>query len=104
MIGLAWVSFVKLLAVRVLSTIPADEAEPFIDQGFPDKRFPRLQILTIEEVFAGKKIDFPTWWSQDTFKKSTRRRKNNPEESQNNLLKELQEPYDAGGPGSGFRE
>ena len=75
----------------------ADEAEPFIDQGFPEKRFPRLQILTIEEIFAGKKINFPTWWSQDTFKKSTRRRKNNPEESQNNLLKELQEPYDANG-------
>jgi site-specific DNA-methyltransferase (adenine-specific) len=75
----------------------ADEAGPFIDQGFPEKRFPRLQILTMEEVFAGKKINLPTWWSQDTFKKSTRRRKNNPEESQNNLLKELQEPYDAGG-------
>lgn len=72
----------------------ADEAEPFIDQGFPDKRFPRLQILTVEEVFAGKQVNFPTWWSQDTFKKSTRRRKNNPEESQNNLLKELQEPFD----------
>ena len=71
----------------------ADEAEPFIDQGFPEKRFPRLQILTIEEIFAGKKINFPTWWSQDTFKRAARRRKNNPEEAQNNLLKELQEPY-----------
>jgi len=75
----------------------ADEAGPFIDPGFPEKRFARLQILTIEDIFAGQKINFPTWWSQDTFKKSTRRRKNNPEESQNNLLKELQEPYDAGG-------
>jgi site-specific DNA-methyltransferase (adenine-specific) len=75
----------------------ADEAGPFIDPGFPEKRFPRLQILTMEEIFAGNKINFPTWWSQDTFKKSTRRRKNNPEESQNNLLKELQEPYDTGG-------
>ena len=34
------------------------------------KRFPRLQILTIEEIFTGKKINLPTWWSQDTFKKS----------------------------------
>ena len=82
----------------------ADEAGPFMDQGFPEKRFPRLQILTIEEIFAGKKINFPTWWSQDTFKKSTRRRKNNPEEGQNNLLKELQEPYEAAEPGSGFKE
>ncbi|MBM4301461.1 MAG: site-specific DNA-methyltransferase [Deltaproteobacteria bacterium] len=82
----------------------ADEAGPFIDQGFPEKRFPRLQILTLEEIFAGKRINFPTWWSPDTFKKSARRRKNNPEESQNNLLKELQEPYEAGGSGSGFKE
>ena len=70
---------------------------PLLIQGFPEKRFPRLQILTVEEIFAGKKINFPNWWSQDTFKKATRRRKNNPEETQNNLLKELQEPYDAGG-------
>ncbi|MFZ5452930.1 MAG: DNA methyltransferase [Thermodesulfobacteriota bacterium] len=71
----------------------AAAAEPFIDQAFPQQRFPRLQILTIEEIFAGKKISFPNWWSQDTFKKATRRRKNKPEEAQNNLLKELQEPY-----------
>ena len=75
----------------------ADAAGFFIDQGFPKQRFPRLQIVTIEEIFTGKKIIIPTWWSQDTFKKAARRRKNNPEENQNNLLRELQEPYDAGG-------
>jgi hypothetical protein len=72
----------------------ADEAEPLIDPQFPKQRFARLQIITVEEIFAGKKINFPTWWSQDTFKKAARRRKTNPEENQNNLLKELQEPYD----------
>ncbi|MGD0827385.1 MAG: DNA methyltransferase [Desulfobaccales bacterium] len=72
----------------------AAAAGSFIDPAFPERRFPRLQILTIEEIFAGEKIKFPTWWSPDTFKKSARRRKTNPEESQNNLLKELQEPYD----------
>jgi len=74
----------------------ADEAGPFIDQGFPEKRFPRLQLLTIEEIFAGKGIALPSWWSQETFKKGPRRRKTNPEASQNNLLKELQEPYERG--------
>ncbi len=72
----------------------ADEAGSFIDPQFPKQRFSRLQILTIEEIFTGKKINVPTWWSQDTFKKAARRRKTNPEENQNNLLKELQEPYD----------
>jgi hypothetical protein len=75
----------------------ADAAGDFIDPGFPKLRFPRLQILTIEDIFNGKKINFPNWWSQDTFKKAARRRKTNPADSQNNLLKELQEPYDAGG-------
>ncbi len=74
----------------------ADEAGTFIDPQFPKQRFSRLQILTIEEIFTGKKINLPTWWSQDTFKKAARRRKTNPEENQNNLLKELQEPYDRG--------
>jgi site-specific DNA-methyltransferase (adenine-specific) len=72
----------------------ADDAGPLIDAQFPKQRFARLQLITIEEIFAGKKIAFPTWWSQDTFKKAARRRKTNPEDSQNNLLKELQELFD----------
>jgi site-specific DNA-methyltransferase (adenine-specific) len=71
----------------------AAAAGSFIDPQFPEHRFPRLQILTMEDIFIGKKIALPSWWSQDTFKKGPRRRKNNPEEAQNNLLKELQEPY-----------
>jgi site-specific DNA-methyltransferase (adenine-specific) len=77
----------------------AAAAGSFIDLQFPEHRFPRLQILTIEDIFTGKKITFPSWWSQDTFKKGPRRRKNNPEEAQNNLLKELQASYDAGDAG-----
>jgi len=71
----------------------ADAAGSFIDPQFPKNRFPRLQILTMEDIFTGKKLALPSWWSQETFKKGPRRRKNNPEENQNNLLKELQEPY-----------
>jgi len=52
-----------------------------------------LTSQQVRDIFAGKKITYPSWWSQDTFKKGPRRRKNNPEEAQNNLLKELQEPY-----------
>ena len=71
----------------------AAAAGSFIDPQFPEHRFPRLQILTIEDIFTGKKVTLPSWWSQDTFKKGPRRRKNNPEESQNDLLRELQESY-----------
>jgi len=71
----------------------AAAAGSFIDPQFPEHRFPRLQILTMEDIFTGQKVTLPSWWSQDTFKKGPRRRKNNPEESQNNLLRELQEPY-----------
>jgi site-specific DNA-methyltransferase (adenine-specific) len=71
----------------------AAAAGSFIDPQFPEHRFPRLQILTMEDIFTGKKVALPSWWSQDTFKRGPRRRKNNPEEAQNNLLKELQESY-----------
>jgi site-specific DNA-methyltransferase (adenine-specific) len=71
----------------------AAAAGSFTDPQFPEHRFPRVQILTIEDIFIKKKVAFPSWWSQDTFKKGPRRRKTNPEEAQNNLLRELQEPY-----------
>jgi site-specific DNA-methyltransferase (adenine-specific) len=72
----------------------AAAAGSFVDPEFPERRFPRLQILTIEDIFTGKKVALPSWWSQETFKKAARRRKTNPEDNQNNLLRELQEPYD----------
>jgi site-specific DNA-methyltransferase (adenine-specific) len=42
---------------------------------FPEKRFPRLQILTIAELFAGKLLEYPRWVPPKTFKKAARRRK-----------------------------
>ena len=71
----------------------AAAAGSFLDPHFPEHRFPRLQILTIEDLFVGRKVALPSWWSQETFKKGPRRRKTNPAEAQNNLLRELQEPY-----------
>jgi hypothetical protein len=42
---------------------------------FPESRFPRLQILTITELFAGKLLEYPRWVPPKTFKKAARRRK-----------------------------
>jgi hypothetical protein len=58
-----------------------------VSEQFPDHRFPRLQILTIADLFAGKKLDYPQWASQETFKKAARRRKGpSDEERQGELL------------------
>jgi hypothetical protein len=47
----------------------------YVPEQFPEHRFPRLQILTIAELFAGKKLEFPRWASQETVKKAARRYK-----------------------------
>jgi site-specific DNA-methyltransferase (adenine-specific) len=53
----------------------------------PGLEFPRLQILTIEELFAGKKLQYPRIAPDVTFKKAPRQRKGpTPEDKQNNLL------------------
>jgi len=38
-------------------------------EDFPGHRFPRLQILTVADLFAGKKLEYPHWAIQATFKK-----------------------------------
>ena len=54
---------------------------------FPGHRFPRLQILTVADLFAGKKLQYPHWAIQATFKKAVPKRKGgNPEDNQKNLL------------------
>ncbi len=56
-------------------------------EDFPGNRFPRLQILTVADLFAGKKLLYPHWAIQATFKKAAPQRKGgNPEENQKNLL------------------
>jgi len=56
-------------------------------EEFPEERFPRLQILTIADLFGGKKIQYPHWAIQATFKKAPKQRKGpSPEENQGNLL------------------
>jgi len=64
--------------------VPADY---YVSALFPDLRFPRLQILTIAELFAGKQLDYPRWVPPKTFKKAARRRKGpSDEEKQQGLL------------------
>jgi site-specific DNA-methyltransferase (adenine-specific) len=54
---------------------------------FPGHRFPKLQILTVADLFAGKKLQYPHWAIQATFKKAAPKRKGgNPEDNQKNLL------------------
>jgi len=43
-----------------------------------ENRFPRLQILTIEELLAGKKVEYPRLGPAATFKKAERKNKKNP--------------------------
>lgn len=47
----------------------------YVPEHFPGHRFPRIQILTISELFAGKKLDHPQWAPPETFKRAARRRK-----------------------------
>jgi site-specific DNA-methyltransferase (adenine-specific) len=71
-------------------TKPMKEAVPadyYVSALFPEMRFPRLQIITIAELFAGKKLEYPRWVPPRTFKKAPRRRKNPlPEAQQRELL------------------
>ena len=59
-------------------TKPMKEAVPadhYVSALFPDLRFPRLQILTIADLFAGRQLEYPRWVPPKTFKRAARRRK-----------------------------
>ena len=45
----------------------------YTPEHFPETRFPRLQILTIAELFAGKQLEYPRWVPPSTFKRAPRR-------------------------------
>ncbi|MGA9753600.1 MAG: DNA methyltransferase [Desulfobaccales bacterium] len=67
--------------------VEAAAAGFYVPEQFPEHRFPRLQILTIAELFAGKKLEYPQWAPSSTFKKAARRRKGpSDEERQGELL------------------
>ena len=72
------------------ATRPMKEAAPadyYVSALFPDLSFPRLQILTIADLFAGKQLEYPRWVPPKTFKKAARRRKGpTDQERQGELL------------------
>ena len=41
---------------------------------FPGQRFPRVQILTIEELLNGKGAEYPRYAPEATFRRAPRRR------------------------------
>ena len=51
----------------------------YTPQNFPENHYPRLQILTIEELLAGKKADYPRFAPDATFRRAPRRRRPNPQ-------------------------
>jgi site-specific DNA-methyltransferase (adenine-specific) len=64
----------------------------YVPENFPEHHFPRLQMLTVADLFAGKKLDYPHWWSEETFKKAARQRKGpNDAERQRDLVPEGEE-------------
>jgi site-specific DNA-methyltransferase (adenine-specific) len=68
----------------------AAEAGFYKPPGLADK-YPRIQILSIEELLAAKKIDYPRFAADATFKKAPKSRK--AAEEQIPLAGELEEPF-----------
>ena len=54
-------------------------------EHFPGHRYPRLQILTIAELLAGRALEYPRFAPSGTFKKAARRGRD-PGENQESLL------------------
>ncbi|MFZ5453391.1 MAG: site-specific DNA-methyltransferase [Thermodesulfobacteriota bacterium] len=54
-------------------------------EHFPGHRYPRVQILTIAEIFGGKTLEYPRFALPGTFKKAVRRRRD-PGDKQDKLL------------------
>jgi site-specific DNA-methyltransferase (adenine-specific) len=68
----------------------AAEAGFYRSPGLTDK-YPRIQILSIEELLAAKKIDYPRFAADATFKKAPKARK--AAEEQMPLTGEIEDPF-----------
>ncbi len=47
----------------------------YVPEHFPDHSYPRLQILTIEELLAGRQPEYPRMAPSATFRRAARRRR-----------------------------
>lgn len=61
----------------------AVSAGVYVPKQYPDLQFPRIQILTIEELLAGSEPQYPRFAPEATYRRSPRRRR--PEGHQANL-------------------
>ncbi len=50
-------------------------ADFYVPEQFSEFRFPRIQILTVADLFEGKQLNYPRWVPSKTFKKAARRYK-----------------------------
>ena len=53
----------------------------YTPEHFPDSHYPRVQILTIEELLAGKRTEYPRLAPEATFQKAPRRRRSAGQQS-----------------------
>ena len=53
----------------------ATSAGFYTPEHFPDSRYPRIQILTIEELLDGKRAEYPRLAPEATFRQAPRRRR-----------------------------
>ena len=53
----------------------------YTPEHFPDSHYPRVQILTIEELLAGKRAEYPRLAPEATFQKAPRRRRSAGQQS-----------------------
>ena len=52
-----------------------------VPDHFPDARYPRLQILAIEQLLAGQRVEYPRMGIQATFRQAPRRRRRQGEQT-----------------------
>ena len=80
-------AFITLAEPTMPMTKEAAAAGFYEPEFFPGHQFPKIQILTIEDLQAGATLSYPRLAPNATFKKAPRRTKGPaPEDKQNNLL------------------
>ena len=67
--------FITLRAPTGPMEAEAASAGFYTPKPFPDSQYPRVQILTIEELLAGKRADYPRLAPEATFARAPRRRR-----------------------------
>lgn len=70
----------------------AAEARHYECESLPGRRFPRIQILTISDLFAGEKLQYPQL-AVATFKKAPRQEKGPSTREKQKKLEEIMLPY-----------